>query len=266
MNQGIFVAAALGLALAGCFRQSDTTSSGGGQLDAPRVSTGQTAGFEKRDVGAILADLKHADWTIRRDAANAFPFRAPLEYRSAIPDLILALPSEHDSLVLASATALSHLADRKGGDGTRLPELADAIQPLSEIIRSSAAEETRRWATIAVVDIAQNLGPETIDQVVPLLTDAATDSSYDVSLFAMDGLGEFGSRARSSIPAIITQLGADDHRAAATHTLRRSVANPIDVSPPWCKTYRCVRTSSSRNRSPTPWPVSVQAPRTQFLS
>ena len=192
---------------------------------------------ESQEIQAILADLKHEDWAKRRGAAKRFPFRAPLELRPAIPDLINSLESEHDSLALAAATALSSMADRETSDRTRLSELELAIEPLGAIIGGTAPEETRRWATIAISDIGVNLGPDAMHLIAPILIAAAADPSYDVSRFAMDGLGDFGIEARSAITTVIEQLKDADLRASvAAETLGKIGLEPERCVPALLKT------------------------------
>lgn len=231
MNRSLVVIAMCLLPTVGCSKRQDAPPAANNIPPIAIPHDDDRAELEREEIEAILANLTHEDWTKRRDAAKKFPFRVPIEYRPAIPDLIIALNSNHDSLTLAATTALSGLADRKNGDNLRLPELADAIQPLSGIIDSTAPEETRRWATIAIADIATNLGADAIKLVVPTLTDAAADESYDVSRFAMDGLGKFGVQAQDSIPVVIAQLKNGDLRAAiAAETL-------ADIG---CEPERCV--------------------------
>lgn len=231
MNRKVIVAVLITMLLAGCSKNQDDNSAAEERHVANHENNVEI--YEEPDVNTILADLKHDDWTRRRDAAISITTENPIkiEYRPAIPDLIVALGSEHDSLTLAAATALSGLADRQYDDNLRLAELSEAIQPLSTIISGGAPEETRRWAVIAIVDIAMNLGPDAIKSVLPILTEAATDESNDVSQFAMDGLGEFGNLAADSIPTVIQQLSNGDRRAAIAAEALAKIG---------CKPKRCV--------------------------
>lgn len=85
--------------------------------------------------------------------------------------------------------------------------------------------------------------------IVPTLNAAAADPSYDVSRFAMDGLGDFGIEARSAITIVIEQLKDGDLRAAiAAETLGKVGLEPERCVPALLKTLPVAQESHVSER------------------
>ncbi|MCA9035766.1 MAG: hypothetical protein KDA91_11585 [Planctomycetaceae bacterium] len=167
------------------------------------------------DIALLVADLNSDDARIRIPAAMGIPFDAPPEFEPAIEPLVSMLGKNSDFEKQAAAEGIAHLTFKS-------PLLAEAFQPLKQIIQGNGPDETRRWATIAIADIGPFLPDEQQIEVVELLKATINDRSYDIARFAMEGLGNLGPRAESAIPAILVQLDAGKHRTLiASHALEK---------------------------------------------
>ncbi len=177
-------------------------------------------GGNKYDIALLVAELKSDDARIRIPAAMGIPFDAPPEFEPAIEPLVSMLDKNSDYEKQAAAEGIAHLTFKS-------PLLHKAFQPLKQIIQGNGPDETRRWATLAIADIGPLLPYEQQTELIELLKTTINDSAYGIAKSALDGLGNLGPRAESTIPAILVQLDAGKHRTLiATHALAKIHRRP----------------------------------------
>lgn len=97
-----------------------------------------------------------------------------------------------------SAKERAEAAQKIGRRGQVLAaDVKDAVQPLLKTLKDDPSADVRRASAVALGNIATQ--PKT---VIPALVDALKDTSLPVGLAAVDAVSQYGSEARSAIPAL----------------------------------------------------------------
>ncbi len=100
----------------------------------------------------------------------------------------------------ASAKDRATAAEMIGRRGQVLAaDVKDAVQPLLKTLKDDPSADVRRASAVALGNIATQ--PKT---VIPALVDALKDTSLPVGLAAVGAVSQYGSEARSAIPALRT--------------------------------------------------------------
>lgn len=221
---------------------------------APVQSQRPASPDEVAEVSEQLADV---DWRVRLHAAQ----RLQGELARSIPVIVELLESDIDDAKQPAADALNSLLSYGRPPKEPMPELEPAIKPLSTIISGSNPVETRRWAVIALTEVANNLGSAAIKRVVPVFTEAAADPEKKIRMWAMDGLGEFGRESKSAVPVVLKQLNGNELRSTAVKTLGKIHSDPQKCVPALLKILENPTPREKRNRHEKRFPIESEVAR-----
>lgn len=180
-----------------------------------------------QEVSEALEQLRAPEWRVRLQAAE----RLQGELSQSIPVIVELLESDIGEAKQPAADALNSLLSYGDVPKEPVPELELTIEPLLKIISGSYPVESRRWALIALEEVANNLGKAAIKRVVPAFIDAATDPEEDIREWSMEGLAKFGPESRDAIPVVLELLKDKELCRLAVETLGKIHREPETCVP-----------------------------------